>query len=1129
LGNLTQDHERWLEAGTYTLAVQGTGASSTSYGIRIITPQLTGTALTFGQEYTDAISEKGEWDTYTFTGTAGQLLYLDLINRGNAQTTRVSLTDEHGKVLFNRWVSDNDPDAFVLSYTGRYTLTFDGDGEKTDSYSFRLLDLSTASDITANIGKGGAISNVIYNGSAYKLSNAVGWEAAQAEAESIGGHLVTFSDIAENIFVNNNFPDRYYIGLTDKDVEGQWRWVTGEPLTYTNWSVGEPNGGRGENYAGMYGNPSDEWRGTWFDDDGAGYRGIIEASVTPIIINPGTNSGTLTDGRTTQIYKFNGTAGQAFVLTPVTAPANTTWTVYSPSGEVLVNGNANEIQTLGVKADGVYTLAIRGNAQATANFAFTVSEIKEGGVTSPPATAINFNQVYSGSLSSGQTVRFTFTGTAGQNLFYDAQGGDNVGLSLIDPFGRQVVSNANSTSDQRAGFTLTSDGVYTLVLGGVGAGTYRFQLMDLESGSNITLGNNFSGTFAAGGTSALAYRLEVTDTGFHYIDGQAGDGFVYVYRANGEQAAFVGSTNSDAEIWLEAGRYYLVYAGQGSANFTSKVLKSTVSHRGAISFYDQVNNTGVVSGTIANPTDQDVYTFTGQAGQILMFDALTSSEGLAYQIYSPSGKLLRNQSGGGSSSPLGISVNVDSLPNENMLLTESGTYTIRVVSGYTSGYGLDTAVTGNYQFRLFDVSNAQTASLDSTISGTVTARGSHVYRFNNPTRQYIYVDGQAGSGSWYIYGQDGALVNSHPLTYDRQFWLDAGEYYLVVQGDTDSTNNYSLRIETPSLVDFPTISYGQIVSGTIDELGEQHYYRFEGRAGDKIYFDSLGSSNAYVTVWFGDKNFRTIITDGYGGLYSDSDYQPSDTPWSSPTRGLTLLEDGTYYMTVDGYFDGYNNDNLGSYNFRLLNLNNAPVVNLDELISGTFTHGGLSAHAYRFNLTQRQYVFVDGQAGYGDWRIYRADGTKVAENYVAYNDQFWLDAGEYYLVVSGRAGGTNYSLQLVNTELRTITPAISFDTVVSDVISKKGQQHYYTFEGRAGQRLMFDGLGTTDNIFARITDPLGRLIMDDGGGWGVQTNADRFPNQGLTLEFDGVYTITIDGYDDHLLLRSGQVPTVFVC
>jgi hypothetical protein len=251
--NLTQDEERWLEAGTYTLAVQGTGASSTSYGIRIITPQLTSTALILGQEYTDAISEKGEWDTYTFTGTAGQLLYLDLINRGNAQTTRVSLTDEHGKVLFNRWVSDNDPDAFVLSYTGRYTLTFDGDGEKTDSYSFRLLDLSTASDITANIGKGGAISNVIYNGSAYKLSNAVGWEAAQAEAESIGGHLVTFSDTAENIFVNNNFPDYYYIGLTDKDVEGQWRWVTGEPLTYTNWYVGEPNGGRGENYAGMYG------------------------------------------------------------------------------------------------------------------------------------------------------------------------------------------------------------------------------------------------------------------------------------------------------------------------------------------------------------------------------------------------------------------------------------------------------------------------------------------------------------------------------------------------------------------------------------------------------------------------------------------------------------------------------------------------------------------------------------------------------------------------------------------------------------------------------------------------------------------------------------------------------------
>ena len=98
-----------------------------------------------------------------------------------------------------------------------------------------------------------------FNGhSYYRSTSSMTWTAARQACANMGGYLVTITSAAENNFVFNTWPSGW-IGFTDEAVEGQWRWVTGEPVTYTNWNGGEPNNAGNEDYAQFVGG------GNWND------------------------------------------------------------------------------------------------------------------------------------------------------------------------------------------------------------------------------------------------------------------------------------------------------------------------------------------------------------------------------------------------------------------------------------------------------------------------------------------------------------------------------------------------------------------------------------------------------------------------------------------------------------------------------------------------------------------------------------------------------------------------------------------------------------------------------------------------------------------------------------------------
>jgi hypothetical protein len=121
---------------------------------------------------------------------------------------------------------------------------------------------------------------VEFNGHSYKLfTKGTSWKSAKKACEKLGGHLVSITSAEEQAFVfqqaKNYKGKQFWIGLTDEGNEGDWHWITGEAVTYTNWGKGNPNDDGGQDYGVLY-TTKEQWDnsgvkpGQWDDDAGKG-------------------------------------------------------------------------------------------------------------------------------------------------------------------------------------------------------------------------------------------------------------------------------------------------------------------------------------------------------------------------------------------------------------------------------------------------------------------------------------------------------------------------------------------------------------------------------------------------------------------------------------------------------------------------------------------------------------------------------------------------------------------------------------------------------------------------------------------------------------------------------------------
>ena len=111
--------------------------------------------------------------------------------------------------------------------------------------------------------------SVEFGGHHYRLVDKVeelSWTTARQTCKADGAHLVTIAGADEAAFIAKLCDDRYmYLGASDHEEEGVWKWVDGTPWEFTHWMSGQPNDYSGsEDYLATYDG------GEWVDVDHAG-------------------------------------------------------------------------------------------------------------------------------------------------------------------------------------------------------------------------------------------------------------------------------------------------------------------------------------------------------------------------------------------------------------------------------------------------------------------------------------------------------------------------------------------------------------------------------------------------------------------------------------------------------------------------------------------------------------------------------------------------------------------------------------------------------------------------------------------------------------------------------------------
>jgi hypothetical protein len=262
-----------FEVASYTVSVKCQGLSATS-------------------EFTLKSGEQREDLVFTLEGTRmamrGQIVFDDGTPLPNAMfkfkvhsdtldknsprhPSRRPVTDDEGYFIEYLY----QPGSYIASVEYQGLLAMEKftvkDGKEREELIFTLKELIFTLNDTPIFDMMGMMAPTVPNslgvwvgppnGHSYKSIRCNSWKDAQTKARKEGAQLVSINDRAEQEWLVEQFGFLpYWIGLTYSVETGEWKWSSGEPVTYTNWAEGQPEHIDAKSYGSINGDLRGSWR-----------------------------------------------------------------------------------------------------------------------------------------------------------------------------------------------------------------------------------------------------------------------------------------------------------------------------------------------------------------------------------------------------------------------------------------------------------------------------------------------------------------------------------------------------------------------------------------------------------------------------------------------------------------------------------------------------------------------------------------------------------------------------------------------------------------------------------------------------------------------------------------------------
>jgi hypothetical protein len=555
-----------------------------------------------------------------------------------------------------------------------------------------------------------------------------------------------------------------------------------------------------------------------------------------------------------------------------------------------------------------------------------------------------------------------------------------------------------------------------------------------------------------------------------------------IWTLYGPSDQFVGgsvSMDREIEAWLPvAGDYSLVISAYG----LSEPLHYAFTVTDTSEFVTTPSGLGTtLSGTLPIGGNAS-HSFVASAGQPIYLDGLDSDYlAKSVSIIDPTGtSLLENLSTAGDSG-------IHTLPL-------SGSYSVHIQDVHEHG--------GPYHFRILDPLSHPFITLDEPIVGqSESARASNIYQFQATAGQRLHFHVESGewsplsvqildpsyesvAGNWFHDFETGLL----PLT---------GTYTLLIAGISDEPAEFSFQLREAQL-EGHGLSWNEELAGEIAGPGDIVEYVFSATAGQRVLYDALFTEG---DVWSHAVTAELIGPDGVAVMQQGPAHQDS--------RPFTLAQTGDYRLQLRSH-----QGRTGPFSFRLVDLSELPSSPLGSTISGQLnTEWETAVFAFDATAGQRLHFHPLANPWTSHWTLYGPRDEYLGGHWFEDLGTDFLTADGTYILVFEPGSEEVMDYEFLATDALLHSQPLVVGETITGSVSQPGDIQEFTFQGIAGQQLLYDALHNDELGFHSLH---ARLIGPSGVRYGILGAADGGPADGdfwpFVLPQSGMYRLRIQSH-----------------